>query len=136
LLPPSEETSLLHWQQPPALAPDTMPPLEETSLLPWQQSPASELDTPNPWLALTALMPKAARTAATQAKAREANNLAKTNNQANKILGECTDLPCYQPDPKQNVRDTINKIPTQHFDWPNNMIFCIKHVLGTPCNTP
>ncbi len=75
----SEETSLPHWQQPPALAPDTMPPLEETSLPPRQQPPASEPDTPNPWLVPTTLTSKAARTAATQAKAREANSLATTN---------------------------------------------------------
>ncbi len=52
----------------------------------------------------------------------------------NKILGEYTDLPFYSSDPGQNIRDAINKIPTQHFDWPNNMISCIKQVLGTPCN--
>jgi hypothetical protein len=55
---------------------------------------------------------KATKTAAAQAKAREANSLATTNNQVNKILGEYTDLPFYSPDPKQNIRDTINKILT------------------------
>ncbi len=58
------------------------------------------------------------------------------NNQVTKILGEYTDLPFYSPDPKQNVRNAINGILTQHFDWPNSMISCIKRDLGTPCNTP
>jgi hypothetical protein len=134
--PPTKEISLPHQQQPPALASDTTPPLEETSLLPQQKPPASEPDTPNQWLIQTTLTSKAARTAATQAKAREASSLAMTNNLVNKILGEYTDLTFYLPDPEQNVRNAINKIPTQHFNWPNNMISCIKQVLGTPCNTP
>ncbi len=49
---------------------------------------------------------------------------------------EYTDLPFYSPDPKQNIHDTIDELPTKHFDWPNNMISCIKQVLGTPCNMP
>ncbi len=69
LLPPLEETSLLHWQQPPALAPDTTPPLEETSLPPWQQPAASAPDSLNPWLVPTTSASKAARTAAMGAKA-------------------------------------------------------------------
>ncbi len=113
-----------------------MPQLEKTSLLPQKQPPASEPDTLNPWLVLTTLTLKAARTAAIQAKAREANSLETTNNQVNKLVGEYTDLPFYLPDPEQNIRDAINKNPTQHFDWPNNMISCIKQVLDTPCNTP
>jgi hypothetical protein len=40
------------------------------------------------------------------------------------------------PELKQNVCNAINKIPTQHLNWLNNMISCIKQVLGTPCNTP
>jgi hypothetical protein len=135
-LPPFEETRLPPLQHPPALAPDTTSPLEETSPLPWQQPPASAPDTPNPWLVLTTSTSKAARTAATRAKAREANSLAMTNNQVNKILGEYTDLPYYSPDPKQNIRTAINKLQSQNIYWPDNMISCIKQVLGTPCNTP
>jgi hypothetical protein len=103
-----------------------MPPLEETSLLPWKQPPASAPDTPNPWLVLTTLRSKAARTAATQAIAREANSIVTMNEQVNKILGEYTDLPFYSPDPKQNVDKAIDKLLTQHFDWPDNKISCIK----------
>jgi hypothetical protein len=132
-----EETSLPPWQQePPASAQDTTPSLEGASLPPWQQPTASAPDTPNPWLIPTTSTSKAARTAATQAKVREANSLATTNNQVNKILGEYTDLPFYSPDPKQNIHNAIHKLLTQHFDWPDNMISCIKQVLGTPCNMP
>ncbi len=54
----------------------------------------------------------------------------------NTIPGEYTGLPFYLPDPEQNVHDAIDKLPTQHFDWPNNMISHIKQVLCTPCNMP
>jgi hypothetical protein len=74
----------------------------------------------------------AARTAAVQAKAREANSLATTNHQVRKILGEYTDLPFYSPDPRQNICGAINELPTQHFDWPDNMISCIKQVWAHP----
>ncbi len=79
---------------------------------------------------------KAARTAATQAKLREANSLATTNYQVNKILGEYTDLLFYSPDPEQNISNAINKLPAQHFNWPDNMISYINQVLYTPCNIP
>ena len=86
------------------------------SLLPWHQLPVSAPDTTNPWLVPTTSTSKAVRTAATQAKAKEANGLATVNNQVNKILGEYTDLPFYSPDPEQDICNSINKLPTQHFN--------------------
>jgi hypothetical protein len=93
---------------------------------------------PNPWLPTsTSARTRAARTAAVQAKAREAHRLATTNDQVNEMLGEYTDLPFSSPDPKQNVRDAIDNFPTtQHFDWPDNLIERIKQVTSTPCSTP
>jgi hypothetical protein len=59
-----------------------------------------------------------------------------TKDQVNKMLGEYTDLPFLSPDPKHNVRNAIENFPmTQHFDWPNKLIACIKQVMGNPCST-
>ncbi len=72
-----------------------------------------------------------------QAKAREEHRLATTKDQVNRMLGEYTDLSFLSPDPKHNVHDAIDNFPTtQHFNWPNELIACIKQVMGTPCSTP
>jgi hypothetical protein len=85
----------------------------------------------------TLAMARAASTAGAQAKAREEHRLATTEDQANKMLGEYTDLPFLSPDPKHNVHNAIDTFPTtQHFDWPNKLIACIKQVMGAPFNTP
>jgi hypothetical protein len=55
---------------------------------------------------------KSSQESSNESKAREANSLATAMDQANKILGEYTDLPFYSPDPKQNICNAINKLPT------------------------
>jgi hypothetical protein len=82
-------------------------------------------------------MARAARTAAAQAKAREEHRLATVKDQVNKMLGEDTDLPFLSLDPKHNICNAINNIPTtQHFDWPDELISRIKQVMGFFCSMP
>ena len=53
------------------------------------------------------------------------------------MLGESLISPSPIPtDPEHRDVPAIPKPKTNHFDWPDNLIDCIKTVMGTPCSTP
>jgi hypothetical protein len=56
----------------------------------------------------------------------------------NQMLGECHNLPFLFPnDPKhRDVPDNPETIKQCRFDWPNDLIDCIKQVMGSSCTTP
>ncbi len=126
----NSEIPNIHQRKPPS-----PPPAEEVSLPPRQDPPTLAPDSPSPWLLISTLvMSRPARAAATRATARGEHRLAMTKDQVNKMLGEYNDLPfLFPPDLKSNVHNAINNfLMTEHFDWPDNLIECIKQVVGTP----
>ncbi len=60
-----------------------------------------------------------------------------TKDHIKKMLGEYSDLPFHSPNLEQ-VRDAVDDKPSanQLFDWPDNPIKQIKHVISMPCSTP
>ncbi len=110
-------------------------PLGDINLPLWQQPPTSAPDTPSPWLVPTSTTLKADKMAVAKAKARETTSLAMTKDQVKEMLCEYIDLPFYSPGPEQTVHNAIQELPN-HKDWPQKLLSLIKHILGTPCNTP
>ncbi len=56
----------------------------------------------------------------------------------NQMLGECNDLPLlFLSNPKHHdIPDNPKTIKQRCFDWPNNLIDCIKKVMGSSCVMP
>jgi len=81
---------------------------------------------------------RAARTEEAKAKAWEEQRSATTKGHVIEMLGEFNNLPASIPaDPEHP--DDVSGIPTKtekRFDWPNDLIDCIKQVMGMPCSTP
>ena len=65
----------------------------------------------------------------------EEHRLVTTKDQVNKMLGEYNNLSFISPpDPKSKVCNAIDNFLTTKncFDWPNDLIDCIKQVMAPP----
>ena len=100
--------------------------------------PISTPDILNPWLTASALTLRAARTEEVKAKARKEQRSVTTKGHVIEMLGEFNNLlVSIRSDPEH--RGDVSGIPTKtekRFDWPNDLIDCIKQVMGTRCSTP